>query len=76
MESDSRKQRVSWKVNDGIYNAVWGFGAESGTFALRMRALVLRGGSRDDPLGICALARPGRDRHRTRTRSRDLVKAS
>ena len=33
MESDSRKQRVSWMVNDKIYNAAWGFGAEDGAFA-------------------------------------------
>jgi hypothetical protein len=33
MESDSRKQRVSSMVNDRVYNALWGFGAEDGAFA-------------------------------------------
>ena len=29
MESDTRSQSV---LNEGIYNAVWGFGAEDGSF--------------------------------------------
>jgi hypothetical protein len=49
---------------------LWGGGW---SLRLRMRALVLRAGSRDDPLGISAPARPGRDRHRTRTRPGDLA---
>ena len=32
MESDSREQRVPLSVNDRIYNALWGFGAEDGAF--------------------------------------------
>ena len=33
MESDVRTQPGSSMVNDRIYNAVWGFGAEDGAFA-------------------------------------------
>jgi hypothetical protein len=32
VESDSGKQSVSLMVNDRIYDALWGFGAEDGAF--------------------------------------------
>jgi len=32
VETDSRKQSVSWMANDHIYNVLWGVAGEDGAF--------------------------------------------
>jgi hypothetical protein len=80
MESDSRKQRVSSTVNDRIYNALWGFGAEDGAFACECGRSSCAEEVVMTPRHICACATgarssphpdtTGRSRSRSRHRPR------